>query len=121
MGSHWKNRYSFRLKKEDIELFEFLETVPVSKRSEVIRHLLRFGYLCMTERKRENEQIQRLMAEIKHLKASQEKQYEEILGLLTNGITLNTGELKDSEEKAITDEALVESAEAFLKSFNMNF
>ena len=60
-------RYTFRLNEEDTDLMHLLEGIPSSKRSEVIREMLRYAYLKKMEEKRGGDSLSRLEKKVENL------------------------------------------------------
>lgn len=123
----WEKRYTFRLTEEDQDIGVLLEQIPNNKRSEMIRKMLRYAYKSMLEEKEEKEYISLLMKEIEQIKMIQlenQKEQQEIKDMLLKGVSLGSGGLfnesninDQDEQKNEVDEALRQSANAFLDTF----
>jgi len=116
-NNDWEKRYSFRLTNEDEKLGKFLENVPKTKRSEVIRKLLHYALSGITQEKNDKEQIQLLNEEIKRLSEVVLKNHNEILKKLEAGIVMKG--FQEDEEGKISEDAIEDSAFAMLNSFGI--
>lgn len=127
MTTTWKKRYSFRLKENEAEMAEFLEKVPNSKVSEVIRQMLRFAYRQMTIEQREQKQFEMLKEQIDELKTDHENQLKEVMkslreirDVLEKGVSVSAPQHSRTEEgEQVDDEAVKQSAESLLSSFGV--
>lgn len=118
----WKKRYGFRLTEDDAEIAEFLEQVPASKRSEVIRQMLRYAYRQMKIEQQEQKQIKKILDEIRSLKESQERSYKALQERLNRLEGFHPAPTQDSEQgkgEQVDDEAVKETAQAMLSSFGL--
>jgi|SRR5699024_2593217 len=122
MTHAWKKRYSFRLQEEDKELANFLEQVPNTQTSKVIREMLRFAYKRMKQEQAEQKQFEKLIKEIRSLRESQEKSTEIILEHLSNldvPASLSNSNSEEQTEEQLEDEKVKETAQAILESFGV--
>ncbi|MEK5069583.1 hypothetical protein [Sporosarcina sp. FSL K6-1508] len=119
MNVNWEKRFSFRLQEEDEEIYNLLAKVPDNKRSETIRQMLRFAYRTILDGQKTHQDNQRLMAEIKSLKDSQEVQHQELLNKIGNGVAIRVEEVKEYVDNTITEQAIDDSASAMLSSFGV--
>lgn len=119
----WKKRYSFRLKKGDQELYELLEGLPDSKRSETIRQMLLFACRTITEEKQQKNHIEYVMEELKGIRKMTEKNHQELLSQLSDEKTVFHQEgaavMNEKNPEQLTDRAMTESAAAMISSFGM--
>lgn len=122
MNVNWEKRYSFRLQSEDEQIFNLLAQVPENKRSETIRQMLRFAVRTILEGQKVNKENQSLIAEVKSLRESLEKQHEELLLKISSSPNLRNDQVAVSEDEAtMTEEAIDDSASAMLSSFGIEF
>ncbi len=120
--SNWQKRYSFRLTEDEKEMFEFLEGVPSSRRSETIRKMLKYAYRHMNGEQEKQKEFRNLFAEIESLKMVQKEQHEELLEKLSQGISVvDVQNVVKEKEKDITEKAISNSANALLSSFGVDF
>lgn len=129
MTSNWKKRYGFRLREDDAELGTFLEQVPHTKTSEVIRQMLSFAYRTMTVEQKELKQFQRLKEDMEILKADQQKHYQEVTKALyglqetiSKGVSISANQSQVNDQgigDKLDDKAVRQSAEALLSSFGI--
>src|SRR5690625_3519008 len=121
MTRAWKKRYAFRLQETDEELGAFLEQVPHSQTSQVIREMLRWAYRKMKQEQVEQKQLHLLMEEIRSLRESQDASFEAIQKQLsqlgTSGNLLTSDEAQPDDEEKVADKQVKETAQAILDSF----
>lgn len=122
MTLNWERRYSFRLTDEDEDIGRMLENVPKSKRSEMIRNMIKYAYRTMNEERKEKKALDELKKEWIDFKESYRLQHEELLEELRKGITVASGNNAVSREAqggVVSEDAIRNSAQAFLSSFGM--
>ncbi|MBM7716002.1 hypothetical protein MXL46_09300 [Heyndrickxia sporothermodurans] len=120
MTANWKKRYSFRLTDGDEDLGQMLENVPDSKKSEMIRNMLKYAYRMMNEERKEKKELDELKKALLDFKESYQLQHEELLKELRKGIKVAPGQYAREEveqEDAVSEDAIRNSAQAFLTSF----
>ncbi|KRG16828.1 hypothetical protein ACA29_02805 [Lederbergia galactosidilytica] len=119
MSASWEKRFSFRLTDGDEELGRMLDNVPKNKRSEMIRNMLKFAYRTMTEEQRTKKELAELKQEIQGLRESYTLRHEELLRELRKGIQTTSGSgsshSKEVNQDSVSEDALRDSANAFLK------
>jgi hypothetical protein len=115
MSSPWSKRYTFRLQAQDEDLCDFLENLPTSKRSQVIRNMLRFAYDFSLETRKQNEHLQKLIGMVEELAEGQKSIMERIEHINTVTVDSATSVVNQKHEK--TNQAMRESAMAFLSMF----
>lgn len=123
MEQKWKKRYSFRLKAGDEELYELLESLADSKRSEAIRQMLLFACRTITEEKQESNDYEALLKELQAMREMAEKHHQELLKQLPNEQTVFSQKevpvLNEENENRLTEKALNDSAAAMITSFGI--
>jgi len=123
MEQKWKKRYSFRLKSGDEELYELLEGLADSKRSEAIRQMLLFSCRTIEEKKQKSNDYEALWKELHAMRELTEKHYQEFLKQLSNEqIVLSQKEvpiLNEENENRLSEKALNDSAAAMITSFGI--
>ena len=122
MTANWERRYSFRLTDEDEDIGRMLENVTKSKRSEMIRNMLKYAYRMMNDERKEKKELDELKKEWIDFKESYRLQHEELLEELRKGITFastNSAVRREDQEGVVSEDAIRNSAQAFLSSFGM--
>ncbi|MFZ7947155.1 MULTISPECIES: hypothetical protein [Bacillaceae] len=120
MTANWERRYSFRLTDEDEDIGRMLENVPKSRRSEMIRNMLKYAYRTMNDERKEKKEFDELKKELLNFKELYRLQHEELLKELRKGITVASSgsEISRKDQKGVVSEdAIRNSAQAFLSSF----
>ncbi|WP_046176719.1 hypothetical protein [Domibacillus indicus] len=123
MEQKWKKRYSFRLKAGDDELYELLEGLADSKRSEAIRRMLLFACRTIAEEKQESDKHEAVWKELQAMREMAENHHQELLNQLAKEQITFT-QKKDpvprkENEKRLTEKALNDSAAAMMTSFGI--
>ena len=122
MTANWERRYSFRLTDEDEDIGRMLENVPKSKRSEMIRNMLKYAYRTMNEERKGKKELDELKKELIDFRESYRLQHEELLEELRRGIMVASSSSSVSAEDqkgVVSEDAIRNSAQAFLSSFGM--
>ncbi|RST57367.1 hypothetical protein D5F11_022935 [Siminovitchia terrae] len=120
MTANWKRRYSFRLTDDDEDLGQMLENVPDSKKSEMIRNMLKYAYRMMNEERKEKKELDELKKALLDFKESYQLQHEELLKELRKGIKVAPSQSAtegEEREGVVSEDAIRNSAQAFLSSF----
>lgn len=123
MEQKWKKRYSFRLKQGDQELYEWLEDIPDSKRSEAIRNLLLFACRTISNEKQQIHQAEHIVAELEAMRKMNEQHHQELLHRLAS-VQADSAEKTNSAGKQhkseqVTGKAMTDSATAMMSSFGI--
>ncbi|GAB3051241.1 hypothetical protein [Virgibacillus ainsalahensis] len=122
MTTDWKKRYSFRLTEEDAHISTYLESLPKNRRSEAIRQLLGIAVRYMNVEQNQQKAFQDLMNELKYMQDKQAQQFETLRGQLEKGGTFQSEEQVEKEQTSdMSDQAINDTANAFLSSFGMSF
>lgn len=136
MEKDWvKKVHTFRLKKEDEELYLFLESVPKMKKSEVVRNMLLFALKYMNDSddflKTSNENTSNiivLLEDLKDMLLENEQVNNEIkeeIKEIKNKTSFNSSpELSNDENKTKQDEedpSTKNTVDAMFNVFGVNF
>ena len=110
-GIHMTKRYTFRLNEDDTDLLHLLEGIPPSKRSEVIREMLRYAYLKKMEEQKGGGPLSRL----EEMMADLSRRFQALEEKLVNGAVIH------QEPKGVVDETSIrKNAQSFLSAFGMD-
>lgn len=123
MEQKWKKRYSFRLKQSDQELYEWLDDIPDSKRSETIRNLLLFAFRAILNERQQVQHTEHILAELEAIRKVNEQHQQELLDKLASVEAGSGGKTNSaviaSKAEQVTEKAMTDSAAAMISSFGI--
>lgn len=129
-----KKVHTFRLKKEDEELYHYLESLPRMKKSESIRGMLLFALKYMVESDRvfnnasanTNSNNSQDFQELKSIIENNYEATNEVKKLLIDlqnnaSLSIDSQELEEDEEVTLPDESDKKSLDSIFDVFGVDF
>lgn len=116
-NNYWKKRYSFRLTKDDKEVYDFLESSQESN-SETIRKLLKFAILHINTEIKHRKENELLYEIIERLNGIESKQVD-VYNMLKSGISVTKETSYDAKEDEVND-SIEKSMDSMLGAFGLD-
>lgn len=116
-NNDWKKRYSFRLTKDDKEVYDFIESSQESN-SETIRKLLKFAILYIDTEMKHRKENELLYEIIERLNGIESKQVD-VYNMLKSGVSV-TKEISDDDKEDEVNDSIEKSMDSMLGAFGLD-
>lgn len=122
MSDWYKKHHSFRLRREDAQLFNHLE--GSKNKSETIRMMLLFAleHMELANNQMSNElDLKGVVKELKEIKELQKGNHEALMNKISDGVVQGQVSEDDEEDKSdLSDESISNNRDSFFNAFNVD-